>query len=256
MQLRRGMIAATVASLSWMATATQAQAAFHLWQINEIFSNASGTVQFIELFDANSGENFVGTSFVNSNSRVRISRRSAHTNQFSRQNISAGDTRLCRLAWRSHARLHHPAELLFGLQDTITFTGSGDSVTFTGAQLPKNGVLSLNANLTTSTNSPKNFHNEQGSVAVPEPSTFVLVGLAGSLFLVRPMRQHAYVLQHGEMPLAAANRTVPCVAVWFEVFGVRLVAAFSRCLSPGFVRDRLDLSRAFREKHMELLRTT
>ena len=35
------------------------EAAFHLWQIQEVFTNASGSVQFIELWDNNPGETFM-----------------------------------------------------------------------------------------------------------------------------------------------------------------------------------------------------
>ena len=37
-----------------------AQAAFHLWNIREIFTDASGSLQFIELFCTSSGQNVEG----------------------------------------------------------------------------------------------------------------------------------------------------------------------------------------------------
>src|SRR5204863_8117339 len=45
---------------AFSVAAAPANAAFHLWQIQEIYSNSSGTLQFIELFDSNGGQNFVG----------------------------------------------------------------------------------------------------------------------------------------------------------------------------------------------------
>src|SRR5690242_10623643 len=42
-----------------LAAAPAAQASFHLWQIDEIYSNADGSVQFIELSTAFGGEQFV-----------------------------------------------------------------------------------------------------------------------------------------------------------------------------------------------------
>ena len=45
----------------WMNAAMvgECAAAFHTWQISEIYSNADGTVQFIELSNISNGENFV-----------------------------------------------------------------------------------------------------------------------------------------------------------------------------------------------------
>src|SRR5262245_20918574 len=38
----------------------RAQAAFHLWDITEIYSNSSGTLQFIEFFTSSGSQEFVG----------------------------------------------------------------------------------------------------------------------------------------------------------------------------------------------------
>jgi hypothetical protein len=53
-------IAICVAAASWtLLAALSAHAAFHLWKIDEVFSNSDGTVQFIELTDGSIGEQFV-----------------------------------------------------------------------------------------------------------------------------------------------------------------------------------------------------
>src|SRR4051794_9144465 len=38
---------------------TAASASYHLWQITEVYSNASGSVQFVEMFNPFGGENYV-----------------------------------------------------------------------------------------------------------------------------------------------------------------------------------------------------
>ena len=43
-----------------LAFAPKAHAAFHLWNISELYTNSSGTLQFIELSTTASGQNFVG----------------------------------------------------------------------------------------------------------------------------------------------------------------------------------------------------
>ena len=49
-----------------------AQAAFHLWQIQEVFTNASGTVQFIEMHDNGIGETATNNLTLSANSDGNI----------------------------------------------------------------------------------------------------------------------------------------------------------------------------------------
>ena len=53
---------------SLAVSALSANAAFHLWHVKEVFSNADGSVQFIELFDSIGGEQFVANHTLRSNS--------------------------------------------------------------------------------------------------------------------------------------------------------------------------------------------
>src|SRR5690242_4610193 len=45
-----------------------AEAAFHLWNVKEVFSNSDGSVQFIEMFDNSPGETVVNGFKLRSNS--------------------------------------------------------------------------------------------------------------------------------------------------------------------------------------------
>jgi hypothetical protein len=47
-----------------------AQAAFHLWDISEIYSNSSGSVQFIELLTGSFGQSFTSGTQITSNSHT------------------------------------------------------------------------------------------------------------------------------------------------------------------------------------------
>src|SRR4051794_39704318 len=53
----RGLVFA--AAIGAAALTQQAQGAFHLWQLNEVYSNSSGSLQFIELQDVFGGQQFV-----------------------------------------------------------------------------------------------------------------------------------------------------------------------------------------------------
>src|SRR5882672_1663346 len=55
--MRRGEMAiAWAVFLGFLFFPDSGQAAFHLWKIDEVYSNASGTVQFIEMFDPSANE--------------------------------------------------------------------------------------------------------------------------------------------------------------------------------------------------------
>jgi len=62
MRTRLGVLATVIGLL----VATTAQAGHHLWDLTEMFSNASGTIQFIELFTAAADEQGVGPFTVTS----------------------------------------------------------------------------------------------------------------------------------------------------------------------------------------------
>src|SRR5688572_26654060 len=62
-------IVATLLGLKLLAaSAGPANAAFHLWHVKEVFTNADGSVQFIELFNSFAGEQFVANHTLRSNS--------------------------------------------------------------------------------------------------------------------------------------------------------------------------------------------
>jgi len=168
-----------------MMIATPARAAFHLWNLQELYSNSSGTLQFIELFTtSNTQTNFsVVRSIAVSNVGATL------TNTF---NLPTGT--LAPTANRS---------LLFGTAgiqaaggpapDYIIPNGflfpAGGSIAFFGANggaytaLPTNGVASRiwSSGLNNTINSPTNFAGVTS--AVPEPTSLVLVPVAlGSMY--------------------------------------------------------------------------
>src|SRR5436190_21271884 len=48
-----------IAVLAMLLSGPSARAAFHLWNVREIYTDSSGTYQFIELFCPSSGQTFV-----------------------------------------------------------------------------------------------------------------------------------------------------------------------------------------------------
>ncbi len=137
----------------------------HTWRVKEVFSNADGTVQFIEVWEALGGDGEVGTANhdVTSNSAV-----------FTIPSNVAPPTglRSLLLATQGFADLGVvtpdyiiPDRFVSTGGDTVTYVPF-HSVTFGAGQLPTDGVHSLNADLTTGVNSPQNYAGDTGSVDV------------------------------------------------------------------------------------------
>jgi MYXO-CTERM domain-containing protein len=155
-------------------------ASFHLWKIKEVYSNADGSIQFIEMFDANSGENMTGGKQLSANSDGTV-------RTFTLTNLSSSATmnKHLLLATPGFAALPGAVTPDFVLpcgpffdpsasSITISFAGV-DSITFTGASLPTSGTNSLtdsnlgagNAqSLSSGASSPTNFAGAAGAMAL------------------------------------------------------------------------------------------
>ena len=146
--------------------ATSANATFHTYVINEIYSNADGTVQFVELREAAGmfGQNFfAGVSLtVSSGSSTRTFTFPGNLPSFN----TAGTFVL--IATQGFADLGIvapdyvvPNNFLFQPNGSINFADV-DFVNY--AQLPGDGTTSINRNGVPQTNSPRNFTGESGTV--------------------------------------------------------------------------------------------
>ena len=140
--------------------------AYHLWDINEIFSNADGTIQFIELREAFGavGENFwAGNTLVTSNGS------SQQTFRFP-SNLPSALTanKSVLVATQGFADLGIvapdyvvPNNFLYQPSGSINYANV-DTVSY--AQLPGDGTTSINRNGVPQTNSPRNFAGQTGTV--------------------------------------------------------------------------------------------
>ncbi|MBI1827390.1 MAG: PQQ-dependent sugar dehydrogenase [Planctomycetes bacterium] len=152
-----------------------ARAASHLWRINEIFSNANGTVQFIELKESlgSSFENALGgktmTDQVNGSSFTVPSNIVGNTaNKF----ILFATSAFAALPGAPTPDFIIPAHFFAVNGDTIHWAPvfNYDNFTYGSGALPTNGTSSIQiTNFTTHTfvtgpNSPTNFAGSTGSV--------------------------------------------------------------------------------------------
>ena len=175
-KMPRPLVRLAALLMSALVVSNSAHAAFHLWTIREIYSNSSGTLQFIEFFTASSSQQFVGGQ------QVQVSNIGAsQTHTFTIPTSFAGDS-------GNHAFLMGTAGLQaaggpapdFIMPDGFLFTAGG-SINFFGANsgpytaMPTDGILSRTWTGGNAPNTPQNFAGQIGFI--PEPSTAMLLGI-------------------------------------------------------------------------------
>ena len=147
----------------------QARASFHLWKVDEIYSNATGSVQFIELSVTSSGEQFLTGHTIS----VTEGSNPAHTLMF--PSDLPGDTanRHFLIATQGFARLGIvtpdyvvPDGFLYVPEGTIDYAGV-DVVGYHA--LPTDGVHSIDRSGNAIVNSPTNFAGQTGTIG-PAPA--------------------------------------------------------------------------------------
>ena len=166
--------------VSMLATGSS-KAAFHLWNLSEVFSNSTGTLQFIEFETTFGSQQFVaGHSVTVSNIGSSLS------NMFTLSSNLPGNSANRRFLLGT-AGLQAaggpvpdyiiPDNFLFTAGGSINFFGT-NSGTYTA--LPTDGTLSRTWGGGNQINSPTNFANQVGTVTVPEPRSVLLL-LSGGL---------------------------------------------------------------------------
>jgi hypothetical protein len=184
-----------------LGLASRAQAAFHLWNITEVYSNSSGTLQFIEMFDSFGGQQSLAGQSINVTNLA-----GTVTNTFTipgnfftpidslNHSLLFGTTGL-HAAGGPTPDFIIPNGFLFTAGGTIDFFGfSGSTNDLTYSPLPTDGIHSLAyANGPSVINSPRNYSGQTGQV-VPEPGAITLAIIGGawaSCFLRRRRCQSA-----------------------------------------------------------------
>ena len=162
---------AVVAALA----ALPAQAVFHLWEISELFSNADGTVQFIELRALAGGQQFLAGHAVTTTG-------STGTRSFTFPADLPGDTSGKRMLIGTTGF----AALGVVTPDYVVPNGflfrAGGSVNFAGVDNVNHGALptdnrSIDRNGFFANNSPTNFAGQTGTVALVAPPPLNFQGL-------------------------------------------------------------------------------
>jgi len=156
-------LARALALASLMALpAAQAQAGAHTWDVNEVFSDATGNIQFVELVEANGTPNEIGVPGNNltSNTKSFAIPGSPLTPPTSNKFFLLGTAAFAALPGAPPPDALIPAGVL-----PFFFSPSGDTVTYgpydslVFGSLPTDGITS-----STGVNSPTNYAGTSGSV--------------------------------------------------------------------------------------------
>jgi hypothetical protein len=157
-----------------LLVALPCQAKNHLWRFTEFFSNASGTIQFIEMQECcgSNEETLMANTEIQSNA-----------NQFDFPNHLSGPTahRWIIIATQGFAALPGaptpdyimPDRFFEPTGDTLRYRfGTTDVITLAAGQLPLDGVHSIDRSLATNqltliVNNPINFAGVEGSISIP-----------------------------------------------------------------------------------------
>jgi hypothetical protein len=150
-----------------------ARAGAHLWRVQEIFSNPSGTVQFIELATCcgSTGEIFMAGQQLRSNSNTFTFPANLSGSTLDKHVLLATDGYAAIPG--APARDHEIPANFFSINgDAISFA-TYDTMSFGPGVLPTNGTSSLNKDPDdpldlkfTAVNSPTNYDDDTGSITV------------------------------------------------------------------------------------------
>ncbi|MDX1390142.1 MAG: hypothetical protein R3344_13195, partial [Acidobacteriota bacterium] len=181
----RNALACIVVSGWMLCSGASAFAASHRWVVNEVFSNADGTVQFVELYCPIGAANETALTGKAITSQINGT---IHTFAADLPANSTSDKHLL-LATQAFADLPG-APTPDHIIAANSFSISADSLqwhiyvasilSFTAGELPTDGINSLDQAGGTAVNSPTNFNNESGSVDASSGPPAVPDGSAGS----------------------------------------------------------------------------
>lgn len=170
-------VVARVLVVALLLAGLPARATFHLFSMSEIYSNADGTVQYLELTALAGGQQFLA-------GHVLTARSGASSRTFTFPANLPGDTagRKFLVATQGFADLGIvtsdyilPNGFFFMPGGTVDFAGAD---LWTYDALPADGVLARNRDGSSAQNSPTNFAGNTGTI--PAPGRTLMVTRAGS----------------------------------------------------------------------------
>jgi hypothetical protein len=175
--MRRARVLAAILGLA--AVPTAARANFHLWVVNEVFSNADGTVQFVEFTTGTDFQELIGTHAAEFRQNGAVIGSAPFGTNLS-TTLTAGHALLIATPGFQAAAGIEPDYLMpassipVATVDAVRMSAAPlTELDFTAGTLPLDGVHSLNRDTGVAAATPTNFAGEVGSIA-PEPASATL----------------------------------------------------------------------------------
>lgn len=154
---------------------------FHLWSISEVFSDSTGTVQYIELHSSSGGQTqLAGHQLMTFDKNGQL-----HASYVFNANLS-GDTanRNLLIATTGFTNLTGlsadyliPDGFVVARGGAVDFADGTDVVDYGENEFPQNGIQSLGENGLPTTASPTNFNSLSATMNVPMSASFNAVSL-------------------------------------------------------------------------------
>jgi hypothetical protein len=168
------LVLAIAGLLSALAAAAPARAAFHLWKVNEVFSSADETVQFVELANASDGEHQIEDHEVRVRAGGATIASFAFPDDLEETDTGGRTLLLATPGFEAVAGVAPDYEVPAGFIDLAQATAVAfdalDQLSI--ASLPLDGRSSLNRTggaPAVADATPRNFAGEEGSIDLPEP---------------------------------------------------------------------------------------
>jgi hypothetical protein len=188
MKSRSGFVLILAGAVTLLCGSHPAQSGVHLWRLTELFSNADGTIQFIEMTTccgSAGGEIFVGGQHLTSNTGDFIFPGNL-TMSTANKHLLLGTSGYASLPGAPVPDYIIPNHFFSTAGDTLSFAVY-DTMIFGAGAMPTNGANSLQKNQDDATdtafvavNSPTNLHEQTGSVAAITGPPGVPDGSAGT----------------------------------------------------------------------------
>ena len=178
----RSLVLAVVTGL---LAASPAMAAHHLWRFTEAYSNASGTVQYVELFCTAASENALGSWSVVQGANTFNFVTNLPSTATANTTILLATANFSSLAGGVTPDYTIPAHFLNTAGGTLTYASGVDVWTY-GA-LPADGFTALKRDGSTLINNPTNFAGQTGSInaaLAPGYERWGLILVVGAMLLI------------------------------------------------------------------------
>jgi len=152
---------ATAAVLG-LLSASPAAAGHHQWDFTEAYSNASGTVQFVEMIGGGNGEQNLGAWTITTGTNTLNFVTNLSSTATAGRSVLCATSNFASLPGGITPDYIVPANFFPTSGGTLTYAGGADTWIYTA--VPLDGVNSRLRNGSDATNSPRNFANQTGSV--------------------------------------------------------------------------------------------